>query len=380
MKSHSGYSPLYALVLIACCIGNGFGGALRQPKWVRGLGASAEYPETRYFTGFGQAYAAQDTSLGRAVERAKSNAASALAEAIKVRVQVKITSGTEANSQTGTRGISHEVRDDFWSQVVSTSDVDIEGIGFEVYQQSPKMPVYALAWIDKDRLTMHYRQKLASRMQFADELDKRLDGMTAQGDAVGARELSGESLNVLDQIDAIVAMLELLGDEPDVAAIAAEKAGILGRIPDPEGGSGPLRLALWTSLGGGSVSLLSGEAMAVFARVNKPCFLHLVCRLSAGVWVVPDTRYWNLRLDETKSGKDYVLPDSFFATRPAGTDTLVAVASLEKWPECESLRRQVISGEEYLVVVRTCVPQLATRLQGTPDSASVKIVLVTTRR
>jgi hypothetical protein len=352
----------------------------KQPDWVVGLGASARYPEDRYFTGFGAASAGEDSSIGHAVDQAKSAAASALAQAMKVRVQVNTTSGTTSNSRTGNSGMSRDQRDDFWSHTVSTSDMDVEGIGFEVYQQSPKSPVYALAWIDKDRLKAQYRQKLASRMQLAEELNKRLDGLTAQGDVVGARELSQESQNVLEQIDVIVATLEQLGDAPDARALAGEKAGVLGRIPDPFEQDGPLRLALWTSLGGGNVRLLSGEGMAVFARVNKPCYVHLVCRLSTGIWVVPDERYWNLRMDETKSGRDYVLPDSFFATRPAGTDTLVAVASPEKWPECENLRRQVISGQEYLVVARPCVPQRASRLQGTPDSASLRSVLVTTKR
>jgi hypothetical protein len=134
----------------------------------------------------------------------------------------------------------------------------------------------------------------------------------------------------------------------------------------------------WTSAGAGSVRLVPGEAIAVFARVNKPCYLHLVSRLSAGVWTVPDIRYWNLRLDESKAGKDYTLPDSFLASGPAGTDTLVAVVSKEKWPECENLRPMAVSGEEYLVVGQSCVLSRTAAFSGTPDSASVRSILVTT--
>ena len=297
---------------------------------------------------------------------------------MKVRVQVNITSGTMANSHVSGSGKSRELRDDYWSQIVSTSDVDVEGLGFEVYQQSVQQPVYALAWIDKDQLRADYRRKLASRIQLADELNKRVDQLSAQGDMLGAQELSGESQNVLDQIDGITALLELLGETPDVKALASEKADILGRIPDPEARNGPLRLALWTSLGSDSVALLSGEAMAVFARVNKPCYLHLVCRLSVGAWVVPDQRYWNLKLDETKTGRDYVLPDSFFAARPPGTDTLVAVVSQEIWPVCQPLQKRSISGQEYLVVMHSCVPARVLHSRDTPDSASTRSILVTT--
>jgi hypothetical protein len=368
-------------VLLVCLAGQGglCGIKANQPDWVSGLGRSVLFPESRYFTGFGVSSAADDGSIGRAVEEAKNNAASALAEGMKVRVQVKVTSGTMANSRESNSGKSKEFRDDYWSQIVSTSDVDVEGMGFEVYQQSARQPVYALAWIDKDQLRKHYRQKLASRMQLASELNKRVDGMSAQGDIVGARELSEESQNVLDEIDGITAMLELLGDVPDTKALAKGKADILGRIPDPEGNDGPLRLVLWTSTGAASVTLMPGEAMAVFARVNRPCYLHLVCRLSVGSWILPDARYWNLRLDESKTGRDYVLPDSFFATPPAGTDTLVAVASLEKWPECD-YARQLISGEEYRVIAQSCIPVRVLFARATPDSGSVKSILVTTKK
>lgn len=370
--------PSISALLIAVAVGIAAAVTAKQPDWVTNLGVSARYPESRYFTGFGMANAADQASVGRAVEQAKSSAASALAEAMKVRVQVKITSGTTANSRVSGSVKSRELRDDYWSQIISTSDIDVEGIGFEVYQQSVSRPVYALAWIDKDQLRKDYRRKLASRIQLADELNKRIDQLSAQGDMLGAQELSGESQNVLDQIDGISALLELLGETPDVKALASEKADILGRIPDPDGREGPLRLALWTSLGSGSVTLLSGEAMAVFTRVNKPCYLHLVCRLSVGTWVVPDQRYWNLRLDETKAGKDYVLPDSFFAARPPGTDTLVAVVSQEKWPVCEPFHKRSISGQEYLVVMHSCVPPRVSHSQGTPDSASIRSILVTT--
>jgi hypothetical protein len=377
---HASFINIFG-VLLVCLAGQGglCGVNANQPDWVSGLGRSALFPESRYLTGFGVSSAADEGSIGRAVEEAKSNAASALAEGMKVRVQVKVTSGTMANSRESKSGKSKEFRDDYWSQIVSTSDVDVEGMGFEVYRQSARQPVYALAWIDKDVVRKHYRQELASRLQLASELNNRVDGMSAQGDIVGARELSEESQNILDQIDGITAMLELLGDAPDVKALAAEKANVLGRIQDSEANSGPLRLLLWTSMGIDGVTLLSGESMAIFAHVNKPCFLHLVCRLSVGVWTVPDVRYWNLRLDETKAGKDYVLPDSFFATRPAGTDTLVAAVSQERWRECDFVR-QLISGESYLVVAPSCVPPHALSKRGTPDSSSVKSIAVTTKR
>jgi hypothetical protein len=351
----------------------------RQPDWIFGFGVSAKFPESTYFTGFGTSPVADHRTLGEAIQRAKSDASSALVEALRIRVQVRTTSGTTANSQQTNSAKSKDIRDDYWSQIVSSSDVNIEGINFEIYQESDRQPVFALAWIDKDKLRSHYRQKLASRLQYAAELNKRIDGLSADGDRVGAQELSWESQNVLDQLDGIAAMLELLGDGPNPKSLASAKADILARIPNSNEEKSVPRLTLWTSVGGHDVTLSNGEGMVIFARVSKPCYFHLMCRLSTGSWVVVDDRYWNMKFDAAHSGIDFALPDTFFATGPEGVDTLFAAVSLEKWPECE-YSRQTIAGENYLVVAQACFPPSVLLTQGTPDSATVKTLAVVTKK
>jgi hypothetical protein len=317
--------------------------------------------------------------LGEAIQQAKGDASSALVEALRIRVQVRTTSGTTANSQQTNSATSQDVRNDYWSQVVSSSDINIDGINFEIYQESDHQPVFALAWIDKDKLRSHYRQKLASRLKYAAELNKRIDGLSADGDRVGAQEVSWESQNVLDQLDGIAAMLELLGDQPNENTLASAKADILARIPNSGEERSLPHLSLWTSMGGQDLTLSSGEGMVIFARVNKPCYLHLVCRLSMGAWIVADDRYWNMKFDAAQTGIDVALPDTFFASSPEGIDTLVAAVSIGKWPDCK-YSRQNIAGETYLVVAQSCIPAIALHAHGTPDSAAVKFLVVTTRK
>lgn len=378
MKSHA-LNCVASIALCIICTGILCPARAKPPDWVIGFGVSSQFPESRYFTGFGTSPVADHWALGEAIQRAKGDASSALVEALRIRVQVRTTSGTTANSRQTNSATSQDIRNDYWSQVVSSSDVNIDGINFEIYRESDHQPVFALAWIDKDKLRSHYRQKLASRLQYAAELNKRIDGLSADGDRVAAQEVSLESQNVLDQLDGIAAMLELLGDQPNENELASAKADILARIPNSDQEKSAPCLSLWTNVGGYNVTLSSGEGMVIFARVNKPCYLHLVCRLSTGVWIVADDRYWNMKFDGARSGIDFALPDTFFATEPEGVDTLFAAVSLEKWPECE-YSRQTIAGENYLVVAQTCVPTSALRVQGTPDSATVKTLIVVTKK
>ncbi len=349
------------------------------PDWVRGFGSSEEFPQQHYFTGLGISRAFNEDSIGQAVDQAKNNAKSALAEAMKVRVQVKMANRTESNWGNRNSVKSKYSRDDYWATVISTSDIDIDGIGFKIYQQSPRRPVYALAWINKDRLKESYRQKLASRLRFAAELNKRMDTVGGQGDIIGARELALQAQTVLDEIDAIAAVLEMVGDSLDVAALATRKAEVFGRLIDADRPTGSLSFSLHTSKGDGNVTLLFGQSMVLSARVNKPCFLHLLCRLSVGVWILPGLRYWNLRLDESKIARDYVLPDSFYAKGPQGTDTLVAIVSDDQWPSCE-FRRSIVAKEEYLAVSQSCIPLRALQIKYASDSNLVKRIPITTQR
>ena len=138
-----------------------------------------------------------------------------------------------------------------------------------------------------------------------------------------------------------------------------------------------LRIALWTSLGKENVRLRFGESLTFFVRVNKPCYLHLVLRLSNNSWTVPDYRYWNFYLEQKNINKDYALPDSFIAAYPIGSDTLQVIATEEQWPSCDYIPN-VFSGEAYLVVPRSCIPPNFDKHNDPSNPAAASFIGITT--
>ncbi|MDD5673756.1 MAG: LPP20 family lipoprotein [Chitinivibrionales bacterium] len=355
----------------------------RPPDWVAGLGKSARFPEERFFTGFGISTASDNAGTGAKIEEAKNNAKSALVEGIQVRVQVRNSDGTTARMMGGGK---QELRSDYSSRVVSTSDVDLQGIAFEIYQARANQPVYALAWIDKEKVTENYRGELASRAARLEERQKQEEDFIGQGDLIGARELDGECWNTLDEIAKISATLEILGAAAPRERLTALKTRSLQlrhrvaeRPAEADWGEGGLRLAFRTDAGGEKIRLRLGEIVTFFVRVNRPCYFHLLCRLSNSAWIIPDYRYWNYYFDKKYSNRDFALPDNFMANLPLGTDTVRAFISEEAWPDCDFSPR-FFAGENYLAIPQGCIPAIVKNSDGTGNTDATHSILITTYR
>ena len=353
-------------------------GQAGPPDWVTGLGKSARFPRSLFFTGFGMSTSNNNKLTDEKIDEAKNSAKSSLVESMEVRVQVQNSNGTSVRS---TRSGRQELRSDYQSQVVSTSDIDIEGIEYEIYQSKARQQVYALAYVDKEKVEEKYSRELESRASLINELQNRVQEFIKQGDAIAAQEMDNECQNILDKIDTIISAMEIIGETSFLPTLTAIKARVLqthrlvaGYLT---GSDHSLRVSLWTSEGMDKVLLERGSFLTVFVRVNKPCYLHLLCRLGGNFWTIPAYRYWNFYLDEKSVGCDFALPDSFTATLPAGTDTLQAIVSDTPWALCEFLPTE-IAGEDYLIIPRSCVPSNIKDNDSTSNALSVRSVLITT--
>jgi hypothetical protein len=354
-------SGLYkeALFIVVAALGL-FQLQARQPDWVTGLGKSVQYPESRYFTGFGISFSNDKTPFGEKIEQAKNSAKSSLVESMQVRVQVSRSDGTTLHS---THGGKQELQTDYQSHVSSSSDMDIEGIDYEVYGSKANEQIFALAYLDKQKALEKYGRRLQSRLALLREMQDNMEEFITQGDIIAAQDLDNECKNILDNIDSLKSIMEILGEPGVSEALAAikQRASQLHRLVGEHltGASitgDSLRVMLWTSEGRDNIRLHFGQLLTVFIRVNKPCYLHLLCRLSNNFWVIPDYRYWNFYFDQKNANKDYALPDKFIATYPLGTDTLWPIVSEKQLPICECQPR-VIEGESYLVLPKSCIPE-----------------------
>jgi len=353
----------------------------KEPDWVTGLGKSARYPETLYFTGFGVSVSNDKALTGEKIEQAKNSAKSSLVESMRVRVQVSRSDGTTLRS---THGRMQELRSDYQSQVSSTSDVDVEGIEYEVYASKSEGQVFALAYLDKIKAAEQYTRELQSRMSLLGDLQADMEKFILQGDIIAAQESDGECKRTLDEIDALRSAMELFGKSTFSEALTATKARasqlhrlVEEHLPTAVFSADSLRMALWTSLGKENVRLRFGQSLTFFVRVNKPCYLHLVLRLSNNSWTVPDYRYWNFYMEQKNINKDYALPDSFIATYPVGPDTLQVIATQEQWPSCDYFPN-VFSGEAYLVVPRSCIPANFDKHNAPSNPAAASFIGITT--
>jgi hypothetical protein len=353
----------------------------KEPDWVTGLGKSARYSETRYFTGFGVSVSNDKALTGEKIEQAKNSAKSSLVESMRVRVQVSRSDGTTLRSN---HGHMQELRSDYRSQVSSTSDMDIEGIEYEVYASKDHEQIFALAYMDKVKAAEQYTRELQTRMWLLGNLQATLEKFMLQGDIIAAQESDNECKKTLDEIDAIRLAMELIGKSNFSEALTAIKARaaqlhrlVEEHLPGAVLSADSLRIALWTSLGKENVRLRFGESLTFFVRVNKPCYLHLVLRLSNNSWTVPDYRYWNFYLEQKNINKDYALPDSFIAAYPIGSDTLQVIATEEQWPSCDYIPN-VFSGEAYLVVPRSCIPPNFDKHNDPSNPAAASFIGITT--
>ncbi|HEX7510266.1 MAG TPA: hypothetical protein VF335_03125, partial [Chitinivibrionales bacterium] len=199
------------------------------------------------------------------------------------------------------------------------------------------------------------------------------------------QELDDNCRTILDEIDKIIATMEIIGETAfppsltDVKARARRVHRMVAGLWESDRTVGRLQAQVWTDAGGGKVRLRQGDAVTVFIRVNKPCYLHLVCRLSAGAWVIPDYRYWNFYFDENSVNKDLALPDVFIVTPPLGTDTLQAIVSEGQWPRCEYIP-SVFEGEDYLAIPQSFVAAHSTYFDGDSSEVSIRSISISTYR
>ncbi|MBL7077220.1 MAG: hypothetical protein ISS31_07100 [Kiritimatiellae bacterium] len=113
--------------------------------------------------------------------------------------------------------------------------------------------------------------------------------------------------------------------------------------------SGALSLEVWTNRGADGLALADGDAISLYARVNKPCHLRFIYHLANGARVVPDPLYLNYMIGSDKVNKVVELPGEFEACAPFGSETMQFFASTVEFPEL-ALVSKVFDGEEYEVL------------------------------
>lgn len=158
------------------------------PDWVISEGRGA-YPETAFFTGFGEALLADDQ--GRCKELARDNAKRALTQSI----QVTVTSVGRSRAEQSGRDYAEFVS----AMTESVSRLEIAGLKVETHLDAKKDRCYALASVEKAALARSHAAKCAALRGEILAAAETAKGREAKGDRNGALEDYLEARSKLEQ-------------------------------------------------------------------------------------------------------------------------------------------------------------------------------------
>ena len=146
------------------------------PRWAESYGTDTPYPSQTHLTGFGMSEA--EESRDEALENARTQAAGDLVRKVRVSIQ--------SNVSTEMRETERSVSSNFNSVNQTVSNLELEGINFEVAEE--RNTFYALAYVDRRKATEQYRTALNETLSRIEALRAQAAEMERNGNNSGALE------------------------------------------------------------------------------------------------------------------------------------------------------------------------------------------------
>jgi hypothetical protein len=174
------------------------------PDWVRSEGKTADYPEARFFTGFGEAMLGPDKDEAGCKELAGDGAKRHLIQGVQVTVKAEGRSKSEETNGNLAEYVS--------AVTESVSTLDIKGLSQESYFDAKKGICYALAAVEKAALSELYSAK-------ADALGGEVLRFVAAGKS------DEEKGNRTKALDAYLTARRLLGEREEARSVSALAGG-----------------------------------------------------------------------------------------------------------------------------------------------------------
>ncbi len=122
------------------------------PDWVTNQGRSAQFPDSRYLTGFGVAKIDKGGDKGQASQMASDYAKKNLIEKIRVSVSSNVVS---KNEETEKKYSTY-----FSSAVQSTASMELQGLDVRLYEDDDAGLMYALATVGKEHVASTYGKQV----------------------------------------------------------------------------------------------------------------------------------------------------------------------------------------------------------------------------
>ena len=128
-----------------------------KPDWLDSDIRNVRYPKSAFLTGYAESNIETGETPGKAVERAKTIAQTALLE--NIRVTMSSNTRYEAGSMSSNRG--YDEYEAFVSKTEKTTDAEITGMNIESYHNQKNNTVYAFAYVSKAQLTGYYQNQIS---------------------------------------------------------------------------------------------------------------------------------------------------------------------------------------------------------------------------
>ena len=197
------------------------------PDWYELDSRRQAYPDDQFFTGFAEGQQLTTERPEQATQRLKD---AARVEAVStVRVHVQNTTVNKALSQTirTMDGTFRESTREFTSATQTSVNVDIPGLQIEAWTNPTTSSIAAFAYVKRVTLIRLLQKKIiVSVTQIESSLD-RIDQLIAAGQKMQARELAGQALQQLLDLDETQQILVAVDPDADEESLQIRETRVL---------------------------------------------------------------------------------------------------------------------------------------------------------
>jgi len=195
--------------VFALCTGLCF--ASSAPDWVATFGQSSQFPGSTYITGFGMSAADKKMAQNDKLAQAQGFAQSNLTAAIQIHISSENISNMIEASTNGKGTLINDVK----SSIVSRTNLNIEGIHYEVFSENGKGdPVYVLAWLEKSTAIAHYKKRFNDGVAQLAIVYKQADSLLNKKDITAARQVFLDCDKRCSELEEMLLILGYLGASP----------------------------------------------------------------------------------------------------------------------------------------------------------------------
>jgi hypothetical protein len=194
-----------------------------KPDWVSKFGISSKFPEEIYFTGFGVSND-KKISQNEKFQQAKMFAQNALIQTIQVKVSSENVASIIEKSVNGKIVLTNEVN----STIVSKTNLNVEGIKYEVFNDEKTKCIYVLAILNKLTSAMLYKKRFERNIIELKQIYRQVDTLLKQNDIAAAQLAFSDCEKKCFKIEEVILILSHL----DEGFIDIEKIKIYLTIKD----------------------------------------------------------------------------------------------------------------------------------------------------